>query len=156
MDIERPPNLRTAGETGGEAASPGRLLPASAVNAVAELVADLLAATNLLPEDKLNVVRGRAGQGSLARAIVDEGCAGSDRGGGGAVRGGTGGGRRPRGRGRYLGGAARTTRQLDHLPGRRRRSLRRSFRAAGGRACRTAPDRRCPARGAADSQADDG
>ena len=78
MDIERPPNLRTAGETGGEAASPGRLLPASAVNAVAELVADLLAATNLLPEDKLNVVRGRAGQGSLARAIVDEGFAASE------------------------------------------------------------------------------
>src|SRR5436190_7521457 len=78
MDIERPPNLRAAGETGGEAASPGRLLPASAVNAVAELVADLLAATNLLPEDKLNVVRGRAGQGSLARAIVDEGFAASE------------------------------------------------------------------------------
>src|SRR5436189_78125 len=78
MDIERPPNLRTAGETGGEAASPGRLSPASAVNAVAELVADLLAATNLLSEDKLNVVRGLAGQGSIAKAIVDEGYAASE------------------------------------------------------------------------------
>jgi type IV pilus assembly protein PilB len=78
MDTERPPNLRTAGETGGETTSGGRLSPASSVNAVAELVADLLAATNLLSEDKLNVVRGRAGQGSLARAIVDEGFAASE------------------------------------------------------------------------------
>src|SRR5438046_4377570 len=78
MDIERPPNLRAAGETGGETASSGRLVPASAVNAVAELVADLLAATNLLSEDKLNVVRGQAGQGSLARAIIDEGFAASE------------------------------------------------------------------------------
>jgi len=78
MDTERPPNLRTAGEAGGETASGGRLSPASSVNAVAELVADLLAATNLLSEDKLNVVRGRAGQGSLARAIVDEGFAASE------------------------------------------------------------------------------
>jgi type IV pilus assembly protein PilB len=78
MDIERPPNLRTAGETGGETASVGRLSPASAVNAVAELVADLLAATNLLSEDKLNVVRGLAGQGSIAKAIVDEGYAASE------------------------------------------------------------------------------
>jgi len=78
MDIERPPNLRTVGEAGGETPTSGGLLPASAVNAVAELVADLLAATNLLPEDKLNVVRGRAGRGSLARAIVDEGFAASE------------------------------------------------------------------------------
>ena len=78
MDIERPPNLRAAGETGGETASSGRLSPASAVNAVAELVADLLAATNLLSEDKLNVVRGLAGQGSIAKAIVDEGYAASE------------------------------------------------------------------------------
>jgi type IV pilus assembly protein PilB len=79
MDIERPPNLRTVGETDGTTAPTGRFLPASAVNAVAELVADLLASTNLLPEDKLNVVRGRAGHaGSLARAIIDEGFAASE------------------------------------------------------------------------------
>ncbi len=78
MDIERPQNLRTAGESGGETASGGRLSPASAVNAVAELVADLLAATNLLPEDKLNIVRGLARQGSIAKAIVDEGYAASE------------------------------------------------------------------------------
>src|SRR5439155_20434548 len=71
-------NLRTVGETGGETAPGAGLSPASAVNAVAELVADLLAATNLLSEDKLNVVRGRAGRGSIAKAIVDEGYAASE------------------------------------------------------------------------------
>src|SRR5437763_1871731 len=80
MDTERPPppNLRMPGNA-GDAAEGGGLAPASTVNAVAELVADLLAATNLLPEDKLNVVRGRAGQaGSLSKAIVDEGFAASE------------------------------------------------------------------------------
>ncbi len=77
MDTERP-NLRTVGEPGGETAPGAGLSPASAVNAVAELVADLLAATNLLSEDKLNVVRGRAGRGSIAKAIVDEGYAASE------------------------------------------------------------------------------
>src|SRR5947207_2624196 len=79
MDTERPPNLRVAGNTGDDVAEGGGLAPASSVNAVAELVADLLAATNLLAEDKLNVVRGRAGQaGSLSKAIVDEGFAASE------------------------------------------------------------------------------
>ena len=79
MDTERPnPNLRTAGETGGKTSLGRGLLSAPAVNAVAELVADLLAATNLLPEDKLNVLRGRAGQGSIAKAILEEGYASSE------------------------------------------------------------------------------
>jgi type IV pilus assembly protein PilB len=78
MDTERPPNLRRAGEAGGDVAEGGGLAPVPGVNAAAELVADLLAATNLLSEDKLNVVRGRAGQGSLAKAIVDEGYAASE------------------------------------------------------------------------------
>jgi len=79
MDTERPPNLRMAGEAGSDAAEDGGLAPASSVNPVAELVADLLAATNLLAEDKLNVVRGRAGKaGSLSKAIVDEGFAASE------------------------------------------------------------------------------
>ena len=42
---------------------------------MAELVVDLLAATGLVAADKLALVRGRAGQGSLAQAIVDEGVA---------------------------------------------------------------------------------
>src|SRR5437764_3869215 len=79
MDTVRPPILRVAGNAGDDVAEGGRLAPASTVNAVAELVADLLAATNLLAEDKLNVVRGRAGQaGSLSKAIVDEGFAASE------------------------------------------------------------------------------
>jgi type IV pilus assembly protein PilB len=48
------------------------------VNASVELVADLLAATGLLSEDKLNVLRGAAGRGSLAQAIVSEGFAASE------------------------------------------------------------------------------
>src|ERR671935_808616 len=48
------------------------------VNASAELVADLLAATGLLSEDKLNALRGAAGKGSLAQAIVTEGFAASE------------------------------------------------------------------------------
>jgi type IV pilus assembly protein PilB len=77
MDTERP-NLRTAGETGRETALGAGLLRAPAVNPVAQLVADLLGATKLLSEDKLNVVRGRAGQGSFAKAIADEGYASSE------------------------------------------------------------------------------
>jgi len=47
-----------------------------AVNATAELLADLLAATGLVPEDKLAIARGRAGaSGSLAQALIDEGIA---------------------------------------------------------------------------------
>src|SRR5438067_7257217 len=49
---------------------------APAINTSAELVADLLAATQLIPEDKLALARGRAGSsGSLAQALVDEGLA---------------------------------------------------------------------------------
>jgi type IV pilus assembly protein PilB len=80
VDPERP-NLRTADEAGTEAAdSPGAPPPAfGAVNPQAELVADLLASTGLLTEDKIDVVRGAAGQsGSLAQAIVDEGFAASE------------------------------------------------------------------------------
>jgi len=49
---------------------------APGVNETAELLADLLAATGLIPEDKLALARGRAGSaGSLAQALVDEGVA---------------------------------------------------------------------------------
>jgi type IV pilus assembly protein PilB len=48
------------------------------VNVNAELVADLLAATGLLPDDKLNALRGIAGQGSLAQALVTGGFAASE------------------------------------------------------------------------------
>ena len=75
---ERPPSLRTVGPAGEEkTAPPGgqRLSAQSAVNETAELVVDLLSATGLVPLDKLALVRGRTGSGSLAQAIVDEGVA---------------------------------------------------------------------------------
>ena len=76
MASDRPPKLRTprtAGDVGTSGAE--RLTSGMSVNAMAELVVDLLSATGLVPEDKLAMVRGRAGQGSLAQAIVDEGVA---------------------------------------------------------------------------------
>ncbi|HZQ81371.1 MAG TPA: GspE/PulE family protein [Gaiellaceae bacterium] len=49
---------------------------APSVNETAELLADLLAATGLIPADKLAVARGRAGAtGSLAQALIEEGIA---------------------------------------------------------------------------------
>jgi len=80
MDIERPPNLRTVGpaDAATDAPSAAPLEPAFGVNAVTELVADLLAATGLVAPDKLALVRGRAGQGSMAQALVDEGAASAD------------------------------------------------------------------------------
>jgi len=78
LDTDRPPNLRTVGPAAGETdAAP--LHTAFAVNETAELVVDLLAATGLIPPDKLALVRSRAGQsGSLAQAIVDEGVSSGD------------------------------------------------------------------------------
>jgi type IV pilus assembly protein PilB len=77
MDSERPPNLRTVGVPGEQASAAGvpPLASGMAINATAELVVDLLSATGLVPPDKLALVRGRARQGSLAQAIVDEGVA---------------------------------------------------------------------------------
>ncbi len=75
------PNLRSAGKADDKTTTGGGEAPpafSGGVNATAELVADLLAATNLLSEDKLNSVRGAAGQGSIAQAIVDEGFAASE------------------------------------------------------------------------------
>jgi type IV pilus assembly protein PilB len=78
MDNERPPSLRTVGNTGDATTRPPAGEPLASgmlVNETAELVVDLLAATGLVPLDKLALVRGRTGQGSLAQAIVDEGVA---------------------------------------------------------------------------------
>ncbi|HEY5294056.1 MAG TPA: GspE/PulE family protein [Gaiellaceae bacterium] len=45
------------------------------VNELAELVADLIEATGLVAPDRLAAARGRAGRGSLAQALVDDGLA---------------------------------------------------------------------------------
>ncbi len=79
MDSERP-NLRTVGSGTGADAPAGTggqpLVSGMPINTMAELVVDLLSATNLVQPDKLALVRGRAGSGgSLAQAIVDEGVA---------------------------------------------------------------------------------
>jgi type IV pilus assembly protein PilB len=76
MDPEQP-TLRTTDPATGQGAAP--LQPAATVNPQAELVLDLLAASGLVPDDRLAVVKGRAGQGgSIAQALVEEGLASSD------------------------------------------------------------------------------
>ena len=78
---QQPPALRTVGGDGLQGSAPpvqplGGGLP---INAVAELVVDLLAATGLVAPDKLAIVRGRAqAGGSLAEAIFHEGVATSE------------------------------------------------------------------------------
>jgi type IV pilus assembly protein PilB len=74
------PQLRISGPDAaarGDARAPlGAGFP---INEAAELAADLLAATELLPADTLALVRGRARQtGSLVRALADEGIATGD------------------------------------------------------------------------------
>jgi type IV pilus assembly protein PilB len=81
MDIERPPNLRAPGTEPGSATPPGGAgLGGSPppINALAELVADLIAATGLVPADKLALVRGAAGMGSFAHALVENNVASSE------------------------------------------------------------------------------
>jgi len=74
---QEPPFLRTVLPTGGGLRAP--LGGEYGVNELAELVADLLAATQLVPADELANVRGRARQtGSFAQALVEEGIASSD------------------------------------------------------------------------------
>ena len=76
MDPDKP-TLRTTDPATGRGAAP--LQPAATVNPQAELVLDLLAATGLVPEDRLAVVKGRAGTGgSVALALAEEGLASSD------------------------------------------------------------------------------
>ena len=72
--------LRTVTLTGDGTKAPAAVPGPSAadapgLNTVAELVADLLSATELLAPDRLATARGRAGAGSLAQALIDEGHA---------------------------------------------------------------------------------
>src|SRR5437016_5871543 len=74
MDLPKP---RTSGQAGAKQAADDGALPAPfPVNELAELVADLIETTGLVPPDRLALVRGRAGQGgSFAQALLDEGVA---------------------------------------------------------------------------------
>jgi type IV pilus assembly protein PilB len=76
MSDEQQPTLRTAGPEAGPASAP--LRAPDSINPTTELVLDLLEATGLVAPDRLAMVRGRAGQGSLAQALVDEGLASSE------------------------------------------------------------------------------
>ncbi|MGH2921968.1 MAG: GspE/PulE family protein, partial [Gaiellaceae bacterium] len=77
MDQKRPAKLRTVAESesgaADETAQP--LQPAFAVNPLAELVADIIEATGLLPGDKLSFVRDKARTTDFAQALIDEGLA---------------------------------------------------------------------------------
>ena len=77
MDL---PKLRTSGQAGPAQAAGDASLPAPfPVNALAELVADLIETTGLIPADKLALVRGRVKQGgSFAQAVLDENVASPD------------------------------------------------------------------------------
>jgi type IV pilus assembly protein PilB len=75
-----PPDLRPVDqETEERAATPASLPSAGIDSGPAELVADLIEATHLVPADRLAVVRGHTRQGgSVAEALVAEGLASSD------------------------------------------------------------------------------
>jgi type IV pilus assembly protein PilB len=76
MESEQPPKLRTVSEAESAAQSSASPLQAAFdVNPLAELVADVVEATGILPADKLAFVRDRARSGSFAQALVDEGLA---------------------------------------------------------------------------------
>jgi type IV pilus assembly protein PilB len=73
--------LRAPGTEPGSATPPGGAGLGGApppINALAELVADLIAATGLVPADKLALVRGAAGMGSFAHALVENNVASSE------------------------------------------------------------------------------
>ncbi|HKD33299.1 MAG TPA: GspE/PulE family protein [Gaiellaceae bacterium] len=74
MDLDQPPKLRTGRATPD--AGTGDLPASFPVNELAELVADLIETTGLVPGDKLALVRGRAKQGiAFSQAVLDEGVA---------------------------------------------------------------------------------
>jgi type IV pilus assembly protein PilB len=78
MNFEPAGPLRTSTNLGDHVGSPPDApgQPGSAgFDTIADLVADLIAATELIPRDRLAAARGRAGTGSLAEAIRDEGFA---------------------------------------------------------------------------------
>ncbi|HEY7707516.1 MAG TPA: GspE/PulE family protein [Gaiellaceae bacterium] len=79
MALDRPAQLRTpaAEETEGSAA--GALRPAFPVNAVAELVADVIEQTGLLSPADVTLARSSGKTTSFAQALVDEGLAAPER-----------------------------------------------------------------------------
>jgi type IV pilus assembly protein PilB len=78
VEFDDLPNLRGVPAEGEETSSVQPSPPPGAgisPNPVTELVADLLETTGLVPPDRLAAARSRAGTGSIAQALVDEGLA---------------------------------------------------------------------------------
>src|SRR6266566_4637931 len=76
MDLNRPPKLRSGRSGAKQAGGSGQLPESFPVNELAELVADLIESTGLVPADRLALVRGRAKQGTpFSQAVLDEGVA---------------------------------------------------------------------------------
>ena len=81
MNFEPAGPLRTStnlGDRAGTGAHGSEAPGPAGFDTIADLVAELVAATELLPRDRLAAARGRAGTGSLAEAIRDEGYAVSE------------------------------------------------------------------------------
>jgi type IV pilus assembly protein PilB len=79
VDYEQTGPLRTSSRSGKrEEAQKPEAKPAGGFETIADLVAELVAATELLPPDRLAAARGRAGTGTFAQSLVDEGLADAD------------------------------------------------------------------------------
>jgi type IV pilus assembly protein PilB len=75
VDFEDLPNLRGVPAEDEETSVEPSPPPGAGIspNPVTELVADLLETTGLIPPDRLAAARSRAGTGSIAQALIDEG-----------------------------------------------------------------------------------
>ena len=79
MELERPAQLRTPAAEENGASGAGPLRPAFPVNAVSELVADVVEQTGLLSPADVTLARSAAKTSSFAQALVDEGLAAPER-----------------------------------------------------------------------------
>ena len=79
MELERPARLRTPADEETGTAEAGPLRPAFPVNAVAELVADVVEQTGLLSPADVTLARSTGKTSSFAQALVDEGLAAPER-----------------------------------------------------------------------------
>jgi type IV pilus assembly protein PilB len=79
MELERPARLRTPADEETGPAEAGPLRPAFPVNAVSELVADVIEQTGLLSPADVTLARSTGKTSSFAQALVDEGLAAPER-----------------------------------------------------------------------------
>jgi type IV pilus assembly protein PilB len=79
MELEQPARLRTPADEETGPAEAGPLRPAFPVNAVSELVADVIEQTGLLSPADVTLARSTGKTSSFAQALVDEGLAAPER-----------------------------------------------------------------------------